>query len=468
MARIKIKCRSNTRDEKLKLIEIFGTREIEVSGFIPTHDGFVALTLSEEHADSIFNAQNKEYLESQGFRPIMPPELKVKKSVIIQRVEDVIYEKNVVDIGQQLEDHNSWIGEGGISDIYKFPNSYTLKVTFSMTTLAQKCLETGIKAFGISIPANMIKQETYIPVKCCMRCYVLEQHYTSECPRSKEFKICSECSDDGHVWHECQSDTKKCLNCNGKHSSMAMRCPKRKEIIKEKRSQINEREKLSFATVSKIIPSATSMTMPQMPSVTKEELLKIHTCVAHAQNKEQIKPGTYKYELNRVLKANNLPTIIIPDDEQERNSDNTHKQTTSAVAVNVNEQGAESQLKPSNIQRTKSTETLSSKVIDAEDIGLEIYTTKERGWPNNMTNTDLTTGIERKIYKGKYTASKFTEEQIMRKIRRNEINLSNSNCFITVDTEAFRKIRPGLNADRSPVPSRDPRRKQLSSHSTIT
>ena len=74
-----------------------------------------------------------------------------------------------------------------------------------------------------------------------------------------------------------------------------------------------------------------------------------------------------------------------------------------------------------------------------------------------MTNTDLITGIEKNIYKGKYTESKFTEEQIMRKLRRNEINLSN--CWIAVDNDAFRNIRPGLNADRSPIPSRYPRRK---------
>ncbi len=46
---------------------------------------------------------------------------------------------------------------------------------------------------------------------------------------------------------------------------------------------------MNFATVSQIIPSATSMTIPKVPTVSKEELLKIHACVAHAQSKEQIK-----------------------------------------------------------------------------------------------------------------------------------------------------------------------------------
>ena len=125
----------------------------------------------------------------------------------------------------------------------------------------------------------------------------------------------------------------------------------------------------------------------------------------------------------------------------------------------VTEQSADTQLKTPKLKRTKSTESLTGKTINAEEIGLEIYTTKERGWPQNMSNTDLITGIEKKIYKGKYTESRYTEEQIMRKLRKNEINLNNSNCWIVVENESFRKIRAGINAERSPLSARDPRRK---------
>ncbi len=115
---------------------------------------------------------------------------------------------------------------------------------------------------------------------------------------------------------------------------------KRKEkLIKKK--PINEREKMNFAIVSQIIPSATSMTIPKVSIVTKAELLKIHAYVAHAQNQEQRKPGTYEYEVNRVLKANSLPTIIIPDDDHEIISGNTQQQAASALAINVNKQDAE-------------------------------------------------------------------------------------------------------------------------------
>ncbi len=51
-----------------------------------------------------------------------------------------------------------------------------------------------------------------------------------------------------------------------------------------------------------------------LPMITKEELLNINICIAHAQNKKQQKPATYATEFNIILTANNLPNIVIPED----------------------------------------------------------------------------------------------------------------------------------------------------------
>lgn len=58
-----------------------------------------------------------------------------------------------------------------------------------------------------------------------------------------------------------------------------------------------------------------NMSCYNLPQISKEELLKIKICVAHAQCKNQEKPGSYAYELNRVLNANKLPTIVIPEED---------------------------------------------------------------------------------------------------------------------------------------------------------
>ncbi len=70
------------------------------------------------------------------------------------------------------------------------------------------------------------------------------------------------------------------------------------------------------------------MTNFQTPLVTRDEILQIYICVTHAENANPKNPGTYKYELNKLLKANKLPTIKFPDDEPSTKSNILQKQDT--------------------------------------------------------------------------------------------------------------------------------------------
>ncbi len=371
MTRIKIKSRAPGKDKKLKLIEILSGRDIEVSRIFTTHDGFAVVTITEQHADSIFNKETKDELAGNDFNPVMPHELKAKKSVIIPRVDDLIYEWSSVDIGEEIVRQNTWIG-GELEGVFKFPNSPTLKLTFSQTTLAKKCTEIGIKAFNISIPNHEIKLETYIPIKCCMKCYALEDHFTTECTKSKDYRICSECSMEGHVWHQCKEQHKTCLNCGGNHSTTAMKCGKRKDIMKEKRTQEIKKQNNTYANIVQSLPFTSAQKL-NIPVITKEEILKIHICVAHAQSKNQEKPGCYSYELNRILKANNLPNITIPDDEDEPIilDPTKPKDTTEPEETDILKRKATLKRQDSSGEATK--------LVDVKDVGLMIYTEVNKG-----------------------------------------------------------------------------------------
>ena len=390
-------------------------------------------------------------------------------------MDELVYEKDTVDIGEELQKQNSWIGDE-IASIYKFPRSPTIKITFSQTILAQKCTERGLKAFNISIPSHEIKLETYIAIKCCMKCYSLESHFTNECPKPKEFKICSECSEEGHVWHQCKTSTKKCINCSENHSTLAMKCVKRKEILKEKRNQQNERQKMTYSNICQKTSPATIPNF-QIPSITKEELLQINICVAHAKLKNQENPGSYSYELNRILKANNLPTIIIPE-ESDTTTESYHVQNvegamaidesyeqpvTGAVSLDTTQQ--ETPVRRHSLSRQSSSSSISvssesvpTKKLNPKDLGLKFFTTVANGWPTNFSTADLIKGIKNKKLKWTYTNKTFDEEQILRKTERGDIKLSN--CFFTVEPDEFRKIRAGLIQVRSPVEQRDPRLKR--------
>ncbi len=62
MFRVKIKCNTNTKDYKLKLLEILCSKDVEVNRIIPAKDGFAVLTLNEDHANCIFKSDIKEEL----------------------------------------------------------------------------------------------------------------------------------------------------------------------------------------------------------------------------------------------------------------------------------------------------------------------------------------------------------------------------------------------------------------------
>ena len=113
-----------------------------------------------------------------------------------------------------------------MEDMFKVSNSPTIQLTFTQTTLAKKCTEQSLKAFKIKIPCHEIKLETYILAKYCMKGYTLGDHFTSECPKSHDYKFCSECTNEGHLSHQRRDTNKQSLNRSGNHSTLAMKCPK--------------------------------------------------------------------------------------------------------------------------------------------------------------------------------------------------------------------------------------------------
>ena len=414
---------------------------------------------------------------------MLPPDLRNKRSIIVTRVDDVIYKDHEpTDIGEQLEEHNEWM-QDSIENIFKFPNSSTLKITFTKATIAKKCLESGFLAYNLYVSPYDIKQETFIPVKCCMRCYQLEGHNTRDCPKHREYKICSECGLEGHIWHQCLEEEKCCINCQGPHSTMAMRCPLRKEIIKAKREEENERNKQTYTgalMTNMQQPSHQQQFQPSVPMITKEELLKIHICITHAKMKEADHPGTYELELNRVLKANNLPSIIIPKDDDAGPSvtTSTTSATTTATALLTSSKSASSTTQAvrekSSLERHQASGGLrqaqakqkevvvqQTPQIPASAFGMNFYTTIDKGWPETkFTNEDLYNGINKGIYKWTSSDTNYTEEQLLTAIKENRIILTQ--CWNMVEKDIFRKIRSGIQVERTPPQDRDPRNRRTS------
>lgn len=151
-------------------------------------------------------------------------------------VDDHIFQHKEEEIKQEKEQRNEWM-KGDIDSLPKFNNKNIIKVQFKQSAIARRTIEQGILAYNMSIPAKNIKQEKYIQRKTCMRCYKLDNYFTNECPKDKNYKIRSECGNLAHIWRECKETTKKYVSCEGNHRTLAYKCPLQKKIREVIRGQ---------------------------------------------------------------------------------------------------------------------------------------------------------------------------------------------------------------------------------------
>lgn len=227
MARIKIKSESSKDPGRLKfLLELLSKNEIFAIKIIPISDGFVVLTESDSELDKIFNNATDKELTNNHFTPLVPPELRAHRSVLIFKIDDHINGNSEEVILEEIQTQNQWIT--GITSVIKFKKGRGLKITFSESTSAKKAQEKGLLLFSMRIPSYNIIQDKYLKINTCLRCYALEDHHTSNCPKSRDFKICSECSRENHSWRDCDGGPKCCINCEEHHSTMAMSCGRKK------------------------------------------------------------------------------------------------------------------------------------------------------------------------------------------------------------------------------------------------
>ena len=205
MARVRIKHLDPSPTTKLKLLKTLSENQIYATKIITTPDSFVVLTRTDDEIDKIFKLQCSTALKEAGFEPIIPPELRAKRTIIIFNVDEFILSNTEQEIKEELIRENGWIN-GGIESIFKIPKARILKICLQETTTAKNATEKGMLAFHMSIPAHNIKVDEFIPVLTCMRCYKLEEHTTNNCQMPKDYTVCSECGSSEHTWKNCKAE----------------------------------------------------------------------------------------------------------------------------------------------------------------------------------------------------------------------------------------------------------------------
>lgn len=304
MARVKIKHpRPKDIETRRQLLHILSP-EVKITRLIPTRDAVIVLTASDKDGDEIFQSHKQEQLEKDGFSAIMPPELRAQRTVICFRLDELMYEHQTDEIRTEVERVQQW---AKVQEVYKFPRSNTLKITFHTTDMAKKAKDSGILIFGMSVPPAQIREEVYTPILTCNRCCAVEEHETNQCPTPPNYVVCSECGSRDHTFRECRNTEKHCINCGEAHSARAMKCPIRKKALKEKEEkQRNEREKRTTTTY------AQATLTPTVPSINTDTITTGLVCVLHAHMMNTANPGSFQQTLSESLALNGIKDVKLP------------------------------------------------------------------------------------------------------------------------------------------------------------
>ncbi|MPC84372.1 hypothetical protein E2C01_079110 [Portunus trituberculatus] len=269
--------------------------------------------------------------------------------------------------------------------------------------------------------------------------------------------VCSECASDQHTWKTCPSNTKECLNCHGSHRTLANKCPMRGKIKEEKRKQnINSNKSYSQATQNTNNSNNTNI---HNINIEKDTATKILTCILHSHMHNIANPGSYNDELNKLLKLNNLPSIILPPNPPSKSIMNPkadHEIITKEVQVanepeeeteieEIEEEAEETLLSTQATGKLKLPQPTPSPKIQGKNIGLKLITKRTAGWPEDLDPAELKNDIKKGIYKFTYTSTAYSDEEILSLIAMDKINLSG--VFTTLDSANFNKIRCGVEQE---------------------
>lgn len=241
---VKIKKLYNSNTTLLDMYHLLSGLEVKFSkAYVSKSNEFAVHCNSPNDVDKLFSEESKTKLGEQHCLPIILPIQKSKRTIILKNCDVNIYNEIETDIQREIMLKNDGIEA---VDVFKFPNSKSIKITLATLEMVRKVFESGLKLFYLSVSKHSIIADTFIALKMCYKCYEIDTHNTSSCDKGRDFKICSLCSSDQHTYRVCnQLNIRKCVNCKGEHSTVSSSCPIRKAKITAKRKELTNRSTYS-------------------------------------------------------------------------------------------------------------------------------------------------------------------------------------------------------------------------------
>lgn len=109
----------------------------------------------------------------------MPPPLRAKKSIIIQRLDQEITNYDTEEIKNYIEYRNIW---AKVDEVVKMKNTaHMLKVRFRDIAMARKAISSGLCIFSYHLSPSQAEQEEFYSVTPCWSCSWYD-HQARDCP----------------------------------------------------------------------------------------------------------------------------------------------------------------------------------------------------------------------------------------------------------------------------------------------
>ena len=179
--------------------------------------------------------------------------------------------------------------------------------------MADRAVREGLNLHFQRFKKGNIEKEMFVPVIPCYKCYSYT-HQKRNCPKPQDYKICSICAIEGHCYTECSNEENlKCINCGGggEHRTLATKCQKRKEVIKNKVRE--KRYRTRSATRANMAQATQPMSMEMSTLRLPENYLAVMAAaITTAEKRETEVPGSFQYILDEMLKANGIPEVRFP------------------------------------------------------------------------------------------------------------------------------------------------------------
>jgi len=240
-------------------------------------------------------------LQNVSARPVMPPNIRVNRSLLLFKLDDMIFANSCEEIKSEIENKNQWCK---LLDVFKFKKTKGIKVVFSSSIMAEKAADRGLHMFRLHVPGHVMRKDSFRSVTTCYVCYELNSHISTECPKkSSGYKICSNCSSLDHTWKSCTAEVSRCVNCHGDHNTMSSVCSMRRDAMKATPKYNRNTE--TYATQS---ASVINCGQPNLSVMSKTV-----TCVMLSLFSSIDETKTFQETLNTLLELNELSKVNVGD-----------------------------------------------------------------------------------------------------------------------------------------------------------